>query len=86
MEGELSVGTLMAEVDAWSEISWFPDLLLFWFSMAKRNQRVFFGVISPKHGSLGLFKGGRHTFQNSLCSVLVWKIWTVRSVSNNFLM
>ena len=66
MEGELSVGTLMAEVDAWSEISWFPDLLLFWFSMAKRNQRVFFGVISPKHGSPGLLKGAPHLTEFTL--------------------
>ena len=40
MEGELSVGTLMAEVVAWSEIGCYVDLLLFWISMAKKNQRV----------------------------------------------
>ena len=70
MEGELSVGTLIAEVDGWSEIGWFPDLLLFWFSMAERNQRVFFGVISPKHTAIQAFSRGRHTLQNSLWSVL----------------
>jgi len=41
--------------------------------MAKRNQRVFFGVISPKHGSPGLTKGAPH-FTELLCSVLEWKI------------
>ena len=66
MEGELSVGTLIADVDAWLEIGWFPDLLVFWFSMAKRNQNVFFGVISPKHGSLGLFKGAPHLTEFTL--------------------
>ena len=49
-----------------SEIGWFPDLLLFWFSMAKRNQRVFFGVISPKHGSPGLLKGAPHLTEFTL--------------------
>ena len=66
MEGELSVGTLIADVDAWSEIGWFSNLLLFWFSMAKRNQRVFFKVISPKHDSPGLLKGAPHLTEFTL--------------------
>ena len=73
MEGELSVGTLMVEVDGWSEIGWFTDQLLFWFSMAKRNQRVFVRVISPKYTAILALSRERRTLQNSLCNVLEWK-------------
>ena len=84
MEGALSVGTLRAEVEG-SEVMWDSSLELFWFSITRVFQRVFYEVISPKHTAPLALSNGRHTWREfSLKDQSFWKIWTKQTNIQQF--